>query len=245
MMSESTLDPTESRAGAEFSLSWITVEVVLYAALASSAFFLRFFLLGNLPLDSNEARQALASWDFIHGIPNSFTGSPLLFFGNALLFALVGATDAAARFFPALAGTALVLLPALLRQYLGRVGALLASALFVFSPTLLLFSRQAGGVILAMACALATVAFAWRYLSERRPRDSYLAAAFLALALLAASQVWTVILAALAFLLWVRFSRQPLTSLGLDARRVALAFALVFVGVSTAFLLHRDGLGAA
>ena len=245
MMSESTLDPTESRASVEGALSGITVEVVFYAALACLAFFFRFFLLGNLPLDSSEARQALASWDFIHGIPDSFTGSPLLFVGNAILFALVGATDAAARFFPALAGAALVLLPALFRRYLGRTGALLASALFVFSPTLVLFSRQASGVMIAMTCALAALAFAWRFFSERRQRDAYLAAAALALALLAASQVWTVILAALVFVLWVRLRRQAPPALDLDARRVALVFVLVVVAVSTAFMLHRDGLGAA
>ena len=244
-MSESTLDLTEPRASAEDALSGITVEVVLYAALAFLAFFIRFFLLGNLPLDSNEARQALASWNFFHGIPDSFTGSPLLFVGNAVLFALVGATDTAARLFPALAGTALVLLPALLRQSLGRTGALLASLLFVFSPTLVLFSRQVDGVIIAMTCALAAVTFAWRHLAENKPQDAYLAAVLAALALLAASEVWTIVLATLVFLLWVRLSRQPFPAPAFDARRVALLFVLVLVGASTAFLLHRGGLGAA
>jgi uncharacterized protein (TIGR03663 family) len=245
MMSESTLGPTEPRASTESSLSGITVEVVFYGALALVAFFFRFFLLGNLPLDSNEARQALASWNFVHSIPDSFTGSPLLYVANAILFALVGATDAGARFFPALAGTALVLLPALWRQYIGRLGALLTSVLFVFSPTLLLFSRQASGVVIAMACALAALALVWRYLSERRPRDAYWAVALVAFALIAASEVWTVVLAAVVFLLWVRLRREPPPAVELDARRVALVFVLVLVGFSTAFMLHREGLGAA
>jgi uncharacterized protein (TIGR03663 family) len=245
MISESTLDPTELRASAETAVSGFTVEVALYAALACVAFFIRFFLLGNQPLDSNEAQQALASWNFAHGIPDSFTGSPLLFTGNAILFSLFGATDAAARFFPALASMVLVLLPGLMRQYIGRTGALLAMVLFVFSPTLVHFSRQVDGVMLAVTCVLTALAFAWRYLSERLPRDAYLSTAALALALLAASQVWTVILAMLVFLLWVRIRGQASSALGLDARRVGLVFVLVLVGVSTAFMLHRDGLGAA
>lgn len=245
MMSESTLDQTEPRDGAAIALPGITIEVALYAALALLAFFIRFFLLGNLPLDSNEARQALASWNFVHGLPDAFTGSPLLFAGNAVLFALFGATDAVARFLPALFGTALVVLPALLRQYLGRAGALIASALLVFSPSLVLFARQVNGAEMAMTCALAALAFAWRYLPDRKPRDLYLAVAFLALALLAAREVWTVILAALVFGLMIRLRREELPAFQVDARHVALVFAVVFVGVSTAFLLHRDGIGAA
>jgi uncharacterized protein (TIGR03663 family) len=245
MMSESTLDPTEPRDQAEIALPVITTEVALYTAFALLSFFFRFFLLGNLPLDPNEARQALASWNFVHGIPDAFTGSPLLFAGNVILFALFGATDAVARILPALFGVGLVLLPALMRQYLGRAGALIASALFVFSPSLVLFSRQVNGAEIAMTCALVALAFTWRYLPDRNSRDLYLAAASFALALLSAREVWTVVVAALVFLLLVRLRREELPAFQVDARRVALVFAVVFVGVSTAFLLHRDGIGAA
>ena len=236
---------TESAEPAAITLSAITVEVALYAAFAFFAFFVRFLLLGNVPLDPTEARQALASWDFSRGISDAFTGSPLLFTGNAILFALFGATDVAARFIPAVFGTALVLVPALLRSYIGRVGALIASALFVFSPSLVLFSREANGAVVAMTCSLAALAFAWRYLTGRAPRDLYFAAAALALALLAAREAWTFVLAALVFLLLARLRREEWSIAQADARRAALVFALVSIGVSTAFLLHRDGFGAA
>ncbi len=223
----------------------ITVEIALYAAFAFLAFFIRFFLLGNMPLGPSEARQALASWDFARGIPDAFTGSPLLFAGNAVFFALFGATDTAARFIPALFGSALILVPALLRNYIGRVSALIASALFVFSPSLVLFSREVNGAVIAATCSLAALAFAWRYLDKHAPRDLYFAAAALALALLAAREVWTFVLAALAFLLFARLRREEWSVVSADARRAALVFALVFLGVSTVFLLHRDGAGAA
>jgi uncharacterized protein (TIGR03663 family) len=240
-----TPEPTESIDRTAIVLPALTVEVALYAAIASGAFFIRFFLLGNMSLDPNEARQALASWNFVRGLAETFTGSPLLFTGNALLFALFGATDAAARCLPALFGSALVLTPALLRNHIGRGGALIASALFAFSPSLVLFSREANGAVIAMTCSLAAFAFAWRYLDARAPRDLYVAAAALALALLAAREVWTFVLAALVFLVLARLRREEWSVASADARRAALVFALVFIGVSTAFLLHRDGFGAA
>ena len=240
-----TPDQTESAESAAITLPVITVEFALYAAFVFLAFFVRFLLLGNVPLDPNEARQALASWDFARGIPDAFTGSPLLFTGNAVLFALFGATDVAARFIPAVFGTALVLVPALLRNHIGRVGALLASALFVFSPSLVLFSREANGAVIAITCALAALAFAWRNLTDHAPRDLYFAAVAFALALLAAREAWTFVLAALAFLLLARLRREEWSVAQADARRAALVFALVFAGVSTVFLLHRDGVGAA
>jgi uncharacterized protein (TIGR03663 family) len=238
-------EPTESTEPAAIAQPAITVEFVLYAALAFIAFFIRFFLLGSVPLDPIEARQALASWDFARGIPAAFTGSPLLFAGNAIFFALFGATDTTARFLPALFGSVLVLVPALVRNYIGRVGALIASALFVFSPSLVLFSREVNSAVIAMTCSLAALAFAWRYLADHAPRDLYFAAASLALALLAAREVWTFVLAALVFLLIVRLRREQWSIVSADARRAALVFALVFLGVSTVFLLHRDGVGAA
>ncbi len=141
-MIEFTPDQIEPAERAEILYPALTVEAALYIMLAIAAFFARFFLLGSVPLNADEARQALAAWNFSRGIPDAFTGSPFLFASNAVLFALFGATDAAARFFPALFGTALVLTPALLRDYIGRAGALIASALFVFSPSLVLFSRE-------------------------------------------------------------------------------------------------------
>jgi len=244
-MSESTLVQTEPHDRAEAFLSGLTIEAALYATLAVFAFAFRFFLLGNAPLNSDEARQALAALDFVRRSPDAFTGSPLLFTGNVILFALFGATDTAARIFPALFGTVLVLLPALMRHHLGRAGALIASTLFVFSPSLILFSRQLDGAVVAMACALAALAFAWRYLADHKPRDLYIAAVALALALLAAREVWTFILALVFFWLAVRLRREEMPTLRVDVPRGALVFVLVFAGISTAFLLHRDGIGAA
>jgi len=228
----------------------LTLEVTLYVALALAGLMVRLLALGDAPLAADEARQALASWNFVRGASDAFTGSPLLFAGNAIVFALFGATDAAARVLPALFGAALILLPALLRRELGRAGALSASALLAFSPSLIFFSRNLNGAIIAVTCALAALAFAWRSLTERAPRAAYFAAASAALALLAAREVWTVVLAIALFMLVARAVKWSDSQLGGDdstarLRDYVTVFVVVFLGIGTTFLLHREGIGAA
>ncbi len=248
----------------------LTMEVGLYAALVLAGLLLRLFVLGNVPLSSDEAAQALASFNFVNGRPETFTGSPLLFFGNAVLFALFGANDGLARALPALFGSALVLLPALLRRELGRAGALVATGLLAFSPSLVFFSRTADGAVIAVTCALAAFVFGWRYVTaERRvARDVFLAAVAAAFALLTAPEVWMIIAGVGLFLaLRVNYARRVLMPAEFsdgpvhaaqsgpenaapqaertDLRRAGILFLVIFIGIATTFLMHREGLGAA
>ena len=258
------LESTDGKIAARtIAFPQITIEVALYVALAFCGFVARFFALGDAPLTSAEARQAMASWNFVNGNAGAFTGSPLLFTGNAILFALFGANDTIARLLPALFGGALVVLPALLRRELGRVGALVTSALFVFSPALVYFSRSLDGAVIAVTCALAALAFAWRFLTPalavtagasvgRGARDLNFAVVFTALAFLSARQVWTIALAIASFLLVSRFA-FPSSVFKVGARQLAAAnrnsaillFAVFFFGIATTFTLRRDGIGAA
>jgi len=244
-MSEFTHDQPETFSRTAPLSSVLTIEVALYAALAIVALFLRFFLLGNAPLAADEARQALAAWNFVRGIPDPFTGSPLLFTGNAIVFFFFGATDAAARVVPALFGSALVFIPTLLRRELGRTGALIASLLLTLSPSLIFFSRNDNGAILAVTCALAAVAFAWRYLNDNTSRDLQFAAMSSALALLAAREVWTIVVAIAIFALIMRTRFALPAESKSDWRRAAILFLIVSAGVGTTFALHREGIGAA
>ncbi len=237
-MFESTDDRTRA-------LPRVTIEVALYTALALGALCLRIIGLGDAPLTSAEARQALAAWNFINGKADAFIGSPLLFTANALLFALLGANDALARLVPALAGTALVLVPVLWRRELGRLGALVTSALLVVSPSLVFFSRTLDGALLAVTCALVSLAFAWRYITDRAAHAANLAAIFAALALTAAREVWTIVL---ALALWLIISRLTLSRFTFHASRnthYAILFVITLLLTATTFTLRREGLGAA
>ncbi len=257
MHSRSELD------AAPVPLPALTVEVAIYAALGLVALGLRLFVLGNNPLAAGEAQQALAAWHFVNGVPDVYTGSPLLFAANTVLFMLFGANDAWPRIVPALFGALLVLLPGLLRRDLGKVGALTASALLAFSPSLVWFSRTADGSVIAVTCALAALAFAWRYLSQRSAGGLYALAVFGALALVSDRQVWTIIVA-LAIFAAVRLARVrrvpaldpadlsdgPVHAAAVvrernEKRRAAALFAIVLVAVATLLLTRWDGLGAA
>lgn len=151
--------------------SWLTGEAILIIVLGAVAFALRLMALGQRPMDTQEAQQALVAWRILHGQGAEAVGySPLLALGNLLTFFLVTASDFSARLVPALAGTLLALTPLLFRRWLGRVGALAGVALLSFSPTAVFFSRYAGGEIAVVACALPALAGLMHFLDSRDPR---------------------------------------------------------------------------
>ncbi len=246
------------------ALPWLTVERTAWVGVGFLAATLRAFDLAARPLTVAEASQTLAAWQFVQRSTDAAgaaaVGSPALYTGQVLTFALAGAGDGAARLWPALAGVALALLPWVLKRRLGRGGALLAGLLLALSPTALFHARMADGAILAAAAGLALLAASVRYLDSREPRWLVLAASALGLGLATAPGFWTVLLALATFPLvasvaaratqwrgswsalrvgWQAIRAQP----GLGTRAIAVA-AAVAVLTSTAFLLYLPGLGA-
>ncbi|MDP9363456.1 MAG: TIGR03663 family protein, partial [Chloroflexota bacterium] len=124
----------------------LTVETALYGLLVGLAAVTRFWDLGSRTLHHDESLHAWYSWLFTTGqgyVHDPLMHGPFLFHANALVYLLLGASDASSRFVPALFGTVLVGLPWLLRgpRQLGRWGALAASVLLLVSPSLLYQSR--------------------------------------------------------------------------------------------------------
>jgi 4-amino-4-deoxy-L-arabinose transferase-like glycosyltransferase len=101
---------------------------------------------------------------------------PFLFHMNALVYALLGDSDASSRFAPAAFGVALVAMPILLRgeRHLGRWGALTASTLLLISPSLLYQSRYIRHDIFTVAGALFLCIAIMRYVA--RPSRGWLIA---------------------------------------------------------------------
>jgi uncharacterized protein (TIGR03663 family) len=244
----------------QFGPPWLTVETGLYILLLLMAAALRFAALGKQPLQEREAQLALDVWRFYSGGAASIRGySPLLFNGTALLYLLFEASDYVARVMPALAGTLMVGAPYLLRPRLGRKGALFASAFLAFSPSLIFFSRQLNGEIIAAVACLALVAGVFGYASQGRPWQLYLTAAALAVALLSSGAAYATLLVLAGFLLvttvrsrsrgqgepspWAAlFGEKPrsetlLPALGIFAALVAL--------LSTGLLVNLHGIQAA
>ena len=132
----------------------ITVETALYLAITALAACLRLANLGFLPLTNSEATHALAAASVTPSASRFVEDeeatalSPAYHTLTVPLFHLVDASDTGARFLPAMAGLAIVLVPILIRR-LGRPTAITLSLLFAISPVLITTSRTAGGASLA------------------------------------------------------------------------------------------------
>ncbi|MEW6094470.1 MAG: hypothetical protein AB1531_10960 [Chloroflexota bacterium] len=161
----------------------ITLEHALYALAFAIAIGLRFFHLGALPLSDYEADWALQSLGIVTGLKPALGPNPAYIHLTAILFAIFGASDFLARFWPALAGTGLVLAPWFVRGRLGRLPALVLAVGLALDPGLNALSRLAGGPILAIACLALTLVL---WLDGRRAA----AGLFAGLALLSGPSVW-------------------------------------------------------
>ncbi len=222
-------------------LARVNVELLLYAGLLLVAAALRVWGLGLRPLSAGEAEHALAAWQLYRGLDYT-PRQPLYLLTTLGMFGLFGASDAAARLAPALAGTALVALPVLLRRPLGRVGALMAAALLAVSPGFVFFSDSADGVMLALLAGLLLVAGLWRYLDSARPGDLYLAAVGLGLSWTAGPAAYPIILSVLAFAAVLLASRRgPLPDRPCLIRAGLLGGSALIVAATVA-LIRLDGL---
>jgi uncharacterized protein (TIGR03663 family) len=260
-MTQAGVGGRQAEAETPLALPWLTVEIALYLLLGGLALVSRFYALSARPLTTPEARQALHAWQAVSGPGGEgLTASPLLFVGQILAFAVLGPNDGAVRLLPALAGTALVLLPYLLRHRLGRVGALVTSVCLLVSPTALFASRTGSGDILLLAAGLAVLTGLVGWVDFRRPAYLYLMAASGALALASAPGVYTLIVAltsALGLLVllgrrdggdngWMslRAAWQAARSERKWLRNGAALFFGVLLLLPTTLLLHLEGVQA-
>ena len=160
-------------------------ELASYAVLMSTAAAIRLWDLGTRAMHHDESLHAYYSWRLAEGegyehLP--MTHGPFQFEASAAIFYVLGDSDFTGRLLYALVGTVLVGMPFFLRSRLGRLGALIVSALLVFSPAMLYFSRFARNDILMAVWTLGLVIIMWRYLDEGKNRYLYMASVLLALA---------------------------------------------------------------
>jgi uncharacterized protein (TIGR03663 family) len=244
----------EVRRDAGPPLVWLTAEVALYGVILCLALALRLAWLSTRIMDVPEAEQAWQAWQLAHGRAPVGDYSPLLLTGQAALFALFGASDVVARLLPALAGSAIVVLPYWLRSHLGRVGALVAALSLAVSPTLVYSARYGGGSMLLTACMLGVVVFWLAFRRERRVSFLYAAAVLGAVALLADFRIISVLIVlGLAWAIERVGMKQPSEEqrlgrigAGMDVpwKNLALTAGVVFVLLATAFAFNPGGLGA-
>lgn len=159
-------------------------EIAVFGTIVLVALGLRLWALGERAIHHDESLHMYYAWQLFEGrgyehVP--FMHGPLKFFGTALMFRLFGDNDFTARLLYALVGTVVVALPYFFRDYLGRVGAIVASLFLAFSPTMVYVSRFNRDDILIVAYTLAMVIVMWRYLEEQREKYLYFVPALLML----------------------------------------------------------------
>ena len=241
-MSENNL--TEGRE----ARPWLTVEMGLYAIILVLALALRLGGLDIRVMDTPEAAQALQSWNLAQGDAATDSYSPLLALGQALIFALFGASDGTARLLPALAGSTLVVLPYLFRDHLGRIGALFSALILAVSPTLVYSARYGSGMSLTIACTVALLGLWLAYRSTLRPGTLYAGAVVAGLLLLSDARVIGVAVAlAISWAIErLAFKRDILyleDELAIPWKRLALVAGATLVLGATALTLNPSGLG--
>jgi uncharacterized protein (TIGR03663 family) len=167
---------SESQSARKTSLesqltTWLVLdgEKIAYVALFALAVATRFWDLGVRVMSHDESLHTRFSWDLYQG--NGFQHTPLmhgplLFHMTALSYFLFGDSDFSARIYPAALGVALVMFPALLRRWLGKLGALTTSAMFLISPLILYYSRYIRHDIPAILFAMVIAYSAWRYIEK-------------------------------------------------------------------------------
>jgi hypothetical protein len=150
----------------------ITVEAVIYIALAVLALVLRLADLDVAALNNTEAHEALTALHLVRpDVPGEapLSTSPLMFVGNSLVMMIFGGSELTARLATALAGAALVLLPALWRHELGRLTAVLTAGFLLFSPTMLTTSRTMSPIVWSTVLVVVGVWLVWQFVQQRTP----------------------------------------------------------------------------
>ena len=124
----------------------------------------------------DESLHAYYAWVFSEGgglIHNPMLHGPLQMQLSGIIFFVFGDNDFTARILYAVAGISLSIIPFLIRNLLGRFGALSASCLIAISPTMVYFSRFARNDILMAVVTLLLVVCVWKYFQSGKIQNLY------------------------------------------------------------------------
>lgn len=176
--------PPPSASLREQSRVYLSLEHAIYLLLFAGALLAHLWGLGDRALHHDETHHAYFSWRLFTGqgyIHDPLLHGPFLYHINALMYFLFGDSDYTARLSVALFGSALVLLPFLLRREIGRGAALIASAYLAISPAFLYVGRFIRHDMFAVTFELLTFIAIVRYASTRQTRWLFVGTAALAL----------------------------------------------------------------
>lgn len=183
--------------------SRLKLEPFLYAIAFLLALTVRLVGANHLPLTDREAELALQSLALARGQAVAVGPHPAYLALTTLMLYIFNATNWLVRFWPALAGSLLVLVPALLRKRMGHLPAVLLAFFLALDPGMLAISRQAGSYALAPLFVLLAVGL---WLNGR----AALAGIAGGLALISGPSTWPGMIG-LALALWTAGIRWPVS----------------------------------
>jgi len=152
-------------------LIYMDAEKIAYTVIFFAAVLTRFWDLGARVMSHDESLHTRFAWNLYQGDGFAHTPlmhGPLLFHATAFFYLLFGDNDFTARIYPALLGVVLVMTPWFMQKWIGKVGAIATSVLFLLSPMLLYYSRYIRHDIPAIVGALAIAISIWKYLENRK-----------------------------------------------------------------------------
>jgi predicted membrane-bound mannosyltransferase/DNA-binding beta-propeller fold protein YncE len=209
-------------------------EKTLYLVLIILALATRVWDLGDRVQSHDESIHTKYSWNLYAGHRfqhNPLMHGPFLFEATAVSYFLFGDNDFTARLPVALMGVALVAFPYLLRRWLGRAGALVASFFLLISPSIAYYSRYIRHDIPIILWSLIVVLAMLSYLHDGRKRWLYLMAAGISL-MFATKEVAFIYNAVFGFFLVGLFALQALgRPWQNDALKSTFMFSLAIVAV--------------
>lgn len=232
----------------------ISGETLVYAAILIFTLVIRVAMLGAVPLDDAQAHEALAALHRIDPSTSSINpDEPLLpdnalgSLFNSLSMLIFGSNDEAARLATALAGSLLVISPALYRRYFGRVAVLFMSLALMVSPAAIATARSMSATPWSMLLVMVGGWLALRFAETREKWFALGTAVCFAGIIFLTSEYGIFIVLGLFFGLAVSLSDQE------EVRRVFadwpyfesfMAVLVTIIVVSTAFLASPGGLSS-
>lgn len=163
------------------SLDW---EKAIYVAFIILAIVTRFWALGDRVMSHDESLHTQFSYQYYDGQGYQHTPlmhGPFLFHATAATYWLFGDNDFTSRIPVAILGIILVVMPYFLRPWLGRVGALFTSFIFLISPYISYYSRYIRHDIYVITWAMISFIAIMYYLRNREEKYLWWLAAGIAL----------------------------------------------------------------
>ena len=159
--------------------------LLFVAAVAVAAILTRFWALGDRPLHHDESIHAYQSYTLSKGgdwrYDPAYHG-PFLYYVNALVYKIFGASDFTARLMPAVFGLVLIGFAWPLRRWIGKPAAAVFAVFVLTSPHFAYFSRFIREDLYSLVFTLGTILAFQRFLETDRSKWLMLSATSFALA---------------------------------------------------------------